>query len=48
MFKAEVIIDPFWEMFMAREREKISGVRVKIALSELVVKNFKMILAFLW
>jgi hypothetical protein len=41
MFKTEVIVDPFWEIFMAREREKISGMRVKIPLSQLVVKNFK-------
>ena len=41
MFKIEEIVDPLWEIFMAREREKISRVRVKIALSQLVVKNFQ-------
>ena len=37
----KVIVDPFWEMFMACEREKISEVRVKIALSQLIVNNFQ-------
>ena len=41
MFKIEKIVDPFWEIFMAREIKKISKVRVKIALSQLVVKNFQ-------
>ena len=38
MFKKREIVDPFWEIFMACERENIS---VKIALSQLVVKNFQ-------
>jgi hypothetical protein len=41
MFKTKEIVDPLWEIFMAREREKISRVRVKIALSQLDVKNFQ-------
>jgi hypothetical protein len=41
MIKTKEILDPFWEIFMAHEMEKISGVRVKIALSQLVVKNFQ-------
>jgi hypothetical protein len=41
MFKTEEIVDPLWEIFMAREREKISKVRVKIALSQLIVKKFQ-------
>ena len=32
MFKTKVIVDPFREIFMACEREIISGLRVKIAL----------------
>ena len=39
MFKTEEIVNPFWEIFMARKMEKISKVHVKIALSQLVVKN---------
>jgi hypothetical protein len=39
MIKTEEILDPFSEIFMAREMKKISGVCVKIALSQLVVKN---------
>jgi hypothetical protein len=41
VFKTEEIVDPLWEIFMAREREKVSRVRVKIALSQLVAKNFQ-------
>jgi hypothetical protein len=33
MFKTEDIVDPFWEIFIACEREKISEVQVTIALS---------------
>jgi hypothetical protein len=42
MFKIEEIVDPFWDIFMACDRENISGVlSVKIALSQLVVMNFQ-------
>ena len=41
MFKTKEIFDPSWEIFMAREMEKISGVCMKIALFQLVVKNFQ-------
>jgi hypothetical protein len=41
MFKTEEIVDSFWEIFMACERENISGVSMNIALSQLVVKNFQ-------
>jgi hypothetical protein len=36
MFKTNEIVDPSWEIFMAREMEKISGVHVKISLFQLL------------
>ena len=41
MFKTEEIANPLWEIFMACEWKKISKVRVKIVLSQLLVKNFQ-------
>jgi len=34
MFKSEEIFDPFWEIIMAHEREKICDNRVKLEFFE--------------
>ncbi|XP_059441769.1 zinc finger BED domain-containing protein RICESLEEPER 2-like [Corylus avellana] len=38
--KTEKIVDPFWEIFIARKRE-ISEVRVKVTLYQLIVRDFQ-------
>jgi len=41
MFKSEEIVDPFWEILMAHEREKICGNRVKLEFFESSEKSFQ-------
>jgi hypothetical protein len=41
MFKSEEIVDPFWEILMAHEREKMYDNRVKLELFEFSAKSFQ-------
>jgi hypothetical protein len=41
MFKSKVIVDPFWEILMAHEREKMCDNRVKLETFESNAKKFQ-------
>lgn len=41
MFKSEEIVDPFWEILMAHERETMCGNRVKLKFFESILRLFR-------